>query len=397
VTLAWRGTEKDAVSGLGERWARQPRLRVMTLALSAFLMARLVSLSALLLVGRWRGMPLGELVSRWDGVWYRWVAEAGYRPHPLAAHGELPITFFPLYPLSTRPLLALGLHFPTAGLLVVLAAGALASVLIAVVAHEVGGERVAVGTAALWSGHPAAYVLSVTYSEALFTALAAGCLLGLLKKRWLVAGLCAALASATRPTWVALALACGAAYVSQWAWERRRYPLASALPVLVAPLGAVAYYGYLWRQVGISPLKWLENERAGWGVHMDGGLYTLYWTWHVFDTSNIYPQLGHPFLPLLWVPLVLAATVLGVVLLVRDRAPVPLTLYAGALALLAFLTAGNFSSLPRVLLPAFPALIPLVRRCPIPLVVVVWLASLGVMSGLGVLEFAYLKVGDPAP
>jgi len=66
----------------------------------------------------------------------------------------------------------------------------------AVIFAAAAGGRAGAGARARWR------------RRAGWAALAAGCLLALAKQRWLIAGLCAALASATRPSWLALALAC---------------------------------------------------------------------------------------------------------------------------------------------------------------------------------------------
>src|SRR5437899_4394112 len=76
-------------------WLSDPRARIAVLALSAFLIARVVSISALLVVGHQRGMRLGELVSGWDGVYYRAIATDGY------VRGAAQAAFFPLFPLLT--------------------------------------------------------------------------------------------------------------------------------------------------------------------------------------------------------------------------------------------------------------------------------------------------------
>jgi Gpi18-like mannosyltransferase len=172
------------------------------------------------------------------------------------------VAFFPLYPLLIKPLLGMGVGFATAGLLVVLACGTVATVLITLLVRHVADDRTAVGVAAAWSAQPAAFVLGVTYSEALFTALSAGCLFALVKHRWLLAGIRVALASASRPSWVVLALAVAAA-VAMELWRDRR----AAVAVLLAPLGSIAFFGYLWRWTGQTPLTWFAVERR----HSDHG------------------------------------------------------------------------------------------------------------------------------
>lgn len=359
----------------------------MWLSLAAFGLARALSLGAILWVGWSRHLRLGEVLSAWDGTYYREIASSGYHA------GSWAVAFFPLYPLLVKPLLLLGAGFATGGLVVVLLCGAVAAVAVALLVRDFTDDRTAILTSTLWSAQPAAYVLSVTYSEALFTALAAGCLLALVRRRYLLAGLCAAASSATRPSWAAVALACAAVAIIVRPWERK---WARWLPVLMAPLGSIAFFGYLWRTTGISPRGWLAVERAGWNTHLDGGSDNLYWIRHLLDTAGFYHALGHPWWPMWWVPVLLLFAIVGVVLLAADRAPLPVTVYAASVVVLACVTAGVFTSIPRLLLPAFPVLVPFARRHPWPMVGV-WVAFLGLMVALGVMEFDYLKPGDPAP
>src|SRR5438128_829027 len=90
-------------------------------------------------------------------------------------------------------------------------------------AGEAAGRRRGAGRpVALFCFFPGAMVLSLAYSEALMLALAIGCLLALLKERWVTAGVLGAFATATRPNAVALVAACA------WAagtaiWRRRQW------------------------------------------------------------------------------------------------------------------------------------------------------------------------------
>ena len=60
----------------------------------------------------------------------------------------------------------------------------------------------------LFAVFPGSFVLSYAYAEALLIVLAALCLWFLLDEHWLLAGLAAALATATRPNGIALVAAC---------------------------------------------------------------------------------------------------------------------------------------------------------------------------------------------
>ncbi|MDP9441003.1 MAG: hypothetical protein M3P34_02225 [Actinomycetota bacterium] len=109
-----------------------------------------------------------------------------------------------------------------------LVAGAVATALIWMVVREPGDLRLADRTAAFFCFFPASFVLSVPYSEGLMLSFGAGCLLALLRRRWIVGGIRAGLATANRPNAVALCVACAwAAFVAirerrEWrrSWRR---------------------------------------------------------------------------------------------------------------------------------------------------------------------------------
>src|SRR5664279_2260311 len=76
-------------------------------------------------------------------------------------------------------------------------------------AGQTSARRVALRTTAVFACFPGAIVLSLAYTEGLTLVLAVGCLLALLHRRWLLAGICAAFATAARPNALALVVACG--------------------------------------------------------------------------------------------------------------------------------------------------------------------------------------------
>ncbi len=93
---------------------------------------------------------------------------------------------------------------------------------------------------------------------------------------------------------------------------------------------------------------------------------------------------------------VLAAAGLLAVLLVLDRAPLPLLAYTAVLMVIAFGGAGYFESKPRFLLPAFPLLLPLAaamaKARPRTAVMVT-----AVLAGLSYCYGLYLLLGAKVP
>ncbi len=299
------------------------------------------------------GLTLRHALLAWDSGWYLHLAEFGYPNEVplvdgLAAQSSL--AFFPLHPLTVRVVSGLsGLSLFGAALLVTMVAGAVATVLIWMLIREVGDRRLADRTAALFCFFPASFVLLVPYSEALMLSFSAGCLLALLRRRWIVAGLLAALATATRPNAVALCLACGwAAFV---AIRQRREWRALAAPLL-SPLGLVAFTVYLGVHTG-DPLASLRTQRYGWGQRFDWGATT------VAKASDLLQQ------PL-DINIIVATSALAFIavsawLLWRWRPPAVLTIYALGVAVPPLLSA-MISSRPRFAMTAFPLLAAVAAR-----------------------------------
>ena len=139
--------------------------------------------------------------------------------------------------------------------------GLIAVVLIGLIGQRLYGERVGRRTATLVALFPGSFVLSFAYSEALMIALAAACLLLLLDREWMAAGLFAALATATRPNGLALVVACGVAALFAIRDDRDWRSLSS---VLLAPLGFITFQVWLGQHTGETGV-WFRVQREAWG------------------------------------------------------------------------------------------------------------------------------------
>src|SRR5262249_8844149 len=96
---------------------------------------------------------------------------------------------------------------------------------------------------------------------------AAACLLCLLDRRWVLAGLAGAVATATRPNGIAVLIAC--AVVAVVAILRRRDWRALFAPLL-AVCGVGGFFTYLWLRTGDLD-AWFEPERVMWHDHFSLG------------------------------------------------------------------------------------------------------------------------------
>ncbi|MGV9454291.1 mannosyltransferase family protein [Streptomyces sp. NPDC003635] len=124
-----------------------------------------------------------------------------------------------------------------------------------------------------------------------------------------------------------------------------------ALGMLLAPLGAAGYVLWVGHDTGKGPLGYLEVQ-AGWRNGFDGGLAFARF---VADKFTSFPSALAGFGLLVGVGLV----VWLYVVCVRQGQPLPLLVYAGVVTALALCASSYFGSKPRLLLPAFPLLLPL--------------------------------------
>jgi hypothetical protein len=209
-----------------------------------------------------------------------------------------------------------------------------------------GPRRVGLLLVALFAAAPMGVVLSMAYTEALFCALAVWALVGVLRERWLLAGMCTAAAGLVRPTGSALVLAVGLAALVVAVRSRSWRP---ATAVVLAPLGLVGYLAFVGWWTG-SPMGWFAIQRAGWGSHFDGGASLLAFVSRTLVNGNEVYDLA--------VLLALAGSLTLLVVAVRMRLPWPLLVYAVAVLVTVWASDGQIHSRVRLLLPAFPLLIP---------------------------------------
>ncbi|MFD5537164.1 mannosyltransferase family protein [Streptomyces sp. NPDC127079] len=390
-----------------ERPAAAPRVPALRRAAPALLGYAAVRALGLLTLAVWsaaRGKNAYTLLTaRWDSLWYTRVAELGYGYEVRLPNGDVHsnLAFFPLLPWLERALHALTpLSYAGAGFAVSLLASLAAAWGVFAVTDLVYGRRVGVCAVLLWAVLPVGIVQSMAYSESLFTALAAWSLYALLTGRWPTAGVLAALAGLTRPVGLAVVAAVWTVGVlsfrrDPWVrdssgWERsggardqgvggaygvqegerapeafsaahaRRVPRMTgaspwrrALGMLLAPLGAASYVLWVGLRTGKGPLGYLDVQ-AGWRNGFDGGYAFARFVADKFTSIASAPA-GVGLL--VGVCLLLWLYLTGV----RQRQPLALLVYTGVVLALALCASSYFGSKPRLLMPAFPLLLPLAR------------------------------------
>jgi hypothetical protein len=300
------------------------------------------------------------LTARWDALWYTRVADLGYGYEVRLPNGDVHsnLAFFPLLPWLERLMHAVSpLSYADGGLAVSLLASLAAAWGIFAVTDHVYGRRVGVCAVLLWAVLPVGIVQSMAYSESLFTALAAWSLYAVLTGRWPTAGVLALFAGLTRPVGLAVVAAVWVAAITSFVRDRSTAPAPGArvrpraLGMALAPLGAAGYVLWVGHRTGKGPLGYLDVQ-AGWRNGFDGGAAFARF---VGDKFTSFPSALAGAGLIVGVGLVLWLYVVGV----RQRQPLPLLVYTGVVTALALCASSYFGSKPRLLMPAFPLLLPL--------------------------------------
>jgi hypothetical protein len=348
--------------------ARHPVLRD---ALAAWLGQRLLLLALVWLVQRFTSRPslasLYRVWTLWDAGHYAQIAATGYRDHSQAA-------FYPLFPLIARALAPLVGGDPAlAGILIANAACLAAFALLRLLVEQDLGPAVARRTLLYLALFPTGMFFAAGYTESLFLLLAIGAFLALRARRWLVAGLLAALATLTRATGLVLALpiavAAFEAYRLRWArlsglrgWERLR--ASTALGAALLPLAAYIGFQLMLDATFGLPGAQQRAEAQFWGRQPD-------WPWVGIIRSIALFVSGYPsvvatdlLFAVLW--LVIAVSMVWPSARPLPRAYVVYVWGALALALIMPVRGGSdvvspLTSLPRYMLVAFPCCVRLAQ------------------------------------
>ena len=169
---------------------------------------------------------LFQSLSQWDARWFLQISLHGYEEVPQAA------AFFPVYPAVVHALTWVTGSELVAGVLISLAAGAVAAWVLAQLARPLLGERGAHDVVLYFALYPVGFVFTSLYSEGLFIALAAGSFLAASRGRPLLAGVLGGFATGTRLMGLALLPA-----LVLLLWRGRDAALARAARAAAAPPG----------------------------------------------------------------------------------------------------------------------------------------------------------------
>jgi Gpi18-like mannosyltransferase len=277
----------------------------------------------------------------WDGTWYVDIAQHGYSFHP---HQQSSVAFFPAYPLVVRLLsVALPGGVDLAAILVTVASG----IAVFVLFQRWCRSRLT-PTATMWALialaiYPYAWFLyGAAYSDALFLAAAIGAFVLIESDRPVAAGALGIVATAARPTGIAVLIGLIAIVLA------RRERKARDFSVAIAGLGIGAWCVWLAFRFG-HPFAFVEAEGAhGWD--RTPGLATWF-------KLAFFDHLTHDSVDI-WVPLVLQALMcivfLAAIPTVARRFGMGYAVFVAAAVLIPTISTDDFMGTGRYLLAAFP-------------------------------------------
>ncbi|WP_018180292.1 hypothetical protein [Jongsikchunia kroppenstedtii] len=350
-----------------------------------FLLIRMIGLLVLERAAQLHDRGLGSLLSAWDGRWMLAIAQHGYSNVPSTqtdVNGVHTATtayaFFPGYPYVVRWISALpGVTVFGAAIAVNVVFGCAAAVAVCRIGTRcaemmtdrkrifggpgpIDADRAGLLLTALFAAAPMAVVFSMAYTEAMFCALAAWALVGVLERRWLLAGFCTLAAGFSRPTAVVLI-----AVVAFAALAARRDGWRAWAAIVLSPIGYVTYLCIVWAQTGHVD-GWSRIQSEGWGTTFDWGRNTWdFLNYSLVNSSEVAPVASSC--------IVIATAVLALVMW-GERVPWPISLYGTGVLASIVLTSGLMMSRPRLLLPAFVIMVPIAiglarSRLPVQLTV----------------------------
>ncbi|HZY43436.1 MAG TPA: mannosyltransferase family protein, partial [Anaerolineae bacterium] len=289
---------------------------------------------------------------RWDAIWYGSIAQNGYQYFGTREASN--VAFFPGFPLLN------GIISHTIGLPVEVS-GPVVSTLLALIAcyflyrltlRETDDADTAYRSIVYFLAFPAAYYLAIGYSEALYVVCVLAAFLFAREGKW---GWCAVAAF-----FAGLARLHGALLIVPLAYEywrhasRRSIARKNISSVFAAPIGVLAFMGYLGAQFG-KPLAYFEIQTLFFkGIRADafptfpGTTFANYLNGLLTGTPSTESVA------------VMGAMILLIVLTIEVWARLPKIYGVYMLTVTLFsLASGDLISMPRFVVPMFPGFITL--------------------------------------
>lgn len=302
------------------------------------------------------GRALIDVWLRWDAVHFLNIAMYGYTPLHLNRYA-----FYPGYPFMVRwfsgfvpgsP--ASIIPFALSGLAVSTMATFAALVAFKnLVQDTFGSSDLTKLSLILFAVFPTSFFLFAPYSDAAFLALAISALLCMTRKKWILAGVLAALAGATRSQGITLVVPFACLILVEMYRERRLPPASKLIGLLLAPSGWLAYKFWMESQVADNLF---QIYASGWNNSI-ADPFTVF-----FHTLSYAVTSGRPivFLELFGV-IVFGLTIVWMLFQPKFRASPVLVAYTittmGALMVWDCVNCSGYMSILRYFLSLFPVFI----------------------------------------
>jgi hypothetical protein len=316
---------------------------------------------------------------RWDAIWYGSIARDGYQY--LGDREASNVAFFPGFPLlngviSRVTTLPVEVSGPIVSTLLTLIACWL---LYRLTLRETNDGDTAQRSIMYLLAFPAAYYLALGFSEALYTVAVLSAFTLARQGKWGWSGLAAFVAGLTRLHGALLIVPLAYEYLRQQRWQWRSIFSLRAVGTLGAPLGVLAFFGYLGVQFG-NPLAYFDVQT----LFLKGIRAEAFPTFPGTTLANsLYGLLNNT--PSTESIAVVGALLLLLFLTLETWARLPRVYGIYMLTVVLFsLTSGDLISLPRFVVPMFPGFMALglIGRRPLldRLILIVCLILQGVLA-----------------
>ncbi|MBI5566739.1 MAG: hypothetical protein HY870_17700 [Chloroflexi bacterium] len=286
---------------------------------------------------------------RWDAIWYGSIARDGYQY--FGDREASNVAFFPGFPLlngviSRVTMLPVDVSGPIVSTVLTLIACWL---LYRLTLRETNDDATAQRSIVYMLAFPAAYYLALGFSEALYTVAVLGAFTLARDGKWAWGGLAAFVAGLTRLHGALLIVPLAYEYVRQQGWQWRSLFRPQVIGALGAPLGVLAFFGYLGVQFG-NPLAYFDVQT----LFFKGIRAEAFPTFPGTTLANsIYGLLNNT--PSTESIAVVSALFLLLFLTLETWARLPRVYGVYMLTVVLFsLTSGDLISLPRFVVPMFP-------------------------------------------
>jgi hypothetical protein len=211
---------------------------------------------------------LTRVTSGADSLWILNIAKNGYEKVPFNTSTQHTWAYFPLYPVLLRVTAKLTGNFEITGIVLSTTFLFLALVLLYQTAIAYDYDDAVADRAVFYvAAFPVSYFFCLTQTESLFLLLTVACFYAARRDRWWIAGVCGALASATRFAGVFLIIPLAILY-----WQRLRAGgklRTDILSLLLVPIGLIVFMLYL-RSITGNAMAFVDVQ-AAWGH--DSGMF----------------------------------------------------------------------------------------------------------------------------